>query len=341
MAFPWIYESNFEQGTNGEWNSETDTASQLDFPAYTELARFPWPNCIPYSGAYCMRAVLSGGTADAFVEEADIDIANTVNRFFRFHIWIDPDFTGTADDTINLFEARSASAEEVTFGLRIVASTDVINFGIGKVAPTTFGGQDIERGVWYCIELDATLQTGGTGTIDIYATREGETAATAVFATQVGSLTQIAVTNGRLGVQDHLATTTGTILFDDFIMDDARVYPEPRFPRQKIFTKTGHMFVGPGYIEAAALLTDEATNLMRLWDTDVADVNATQSFTIEFDLDNQTAYSGPMFFQKGCYVELSGTDPRGQVILVNNNNKPGVYGPLYYSPSGLKRLGVS
>ena len=43
MAFPWIFHANFEQGTNAEWDSETDGASptQLDFPHYTELARFP------------------------------------------------------------------------------------------------------------------------------------------------------------------------------------------------------------------------------------------------------------------------------------------------------------
>ena len=35
MAFPWIFHSNFESGNNSEWDSETDTGAQLDFPHYS------------------------------------------------------------------------------------------------------------------------------------------------------------------------------------------------------------------------------------------------------------------------------------------------------------------
>jgi hypothetical protein len=330
MSFPWVFSSEFESTitTPFGWDSEADTGSQLDVPHYSELARFPWSTCAPYTGAYCMRLQLTGGTADAYLQEGDIDIADTVNGFFKFNIWFSPDFTGTADDTFNIFEARSASAEEVTFGARIVTATDVINFGIGKVAPTTFGSSDIERNKWYTVEIDATIQTGGTGTIDIYATKEGETPATSVFAAQVGTLTQIAVTHGRLGVQDHLATTTGTILIDNFVMDDTRVYPTTdRFSQSMVLTESGHAFVGSGVVDNVSLLSGAGTDcVLSVYDTDES--NTDDASNIKLELKNTAnnelvdPAGAPFDVTRGAYVDLSGTNPRALLKIC----KAGAYG---------------
>ena len=109
-----------------------------------------------------------------------------------------------------------------------------------------------------------------------------------------------------------------------------------------VFTKTGHAFVGPGHLDIAGLLTDEANNVMRLWDTDKADTNATQGFVVELDITGTfTLFSGPIKFNRGCYVELSGTDPRGQVFLTQSSDRPGVHGPMNHSDAGIRRLGQS
>jgi len=340
VSFPWIHEANHERGDNADYDSETDTGSQLDFPHYTDLARFPWPHCAPYSGAYCMRVTLAGGTADAYVVEGDWDIAATVNRFCRFNIWFSPTFDATADDTVAIWEFLATATVETSVGFRYVATTDVINLGIGEVAPTSFGSA-IEKGVWYTVELDMQNDPGSNdGTIDMYVTKAGDPASTVVDATQVASLDQGAVTTGRLGVQDHLATTTGVILIDDVIFDDARIYPGARYPTQKTFTKSGHFFIGSGDVASAALLTDEATNKVLLYDTNTADTLSDQDFVAELELDNQTSISGPIHFEKGCYVELSGTDPRAQVTIVTNSDVPGAYGPSAYDDSGVRWHGL-
>ena len=298
----------------------------------------------PHSGAYCLRLTLSGGTADAYLVEGDIDIAANTTRYFAFDMWISPDFDATADDTVNVLECLASSTVEATFGFRYVASTDAINFGIGETAPTSFTAQNIPKGVWHTVELTVDVDNSGSddGTIDLYVTREGDPAQTVVSATQVASLDQGAVTQGFLGIQDHLATTTGTILIDNFIMDDARIYPHPRRPVSPVFTKSAHAFVGPGWIDGAALLTDEDSNVMRLWDTDNSDTNATQSFVVSFDVDNQTSVGLPMFFRRGCYVELSGTAPRGLVLITQSSDKPGVRGPKAYVSDGLlRRYGIT
>ena len=329
MAFAFTFESNFESpsSTGDGWDSETDTASQLDIASYKELSRFPWPTAAPFRGAYAMRVQLTGGTADAFVLEGDTNIAAAGTAFYRFMLWISPDFTGTADDTVNIFELQGAAAAiQAVFGLRIVAATNVINFGIGELTPTSFGTEEIERGKWYTIELDVTIDDGGSndGTIDLYVTKEGEKAAAAVHATQVASLDQIAVIQSVLGMQLHLATTTGTLLYDAFIADTARVYPiTKRFPEEILLTKSGHAFVGPGEIENVSLLSGAGTDcVLSIFDTNEADVDDATNVGVELKNTANNEIVDPAGvpvedFTRGAYVQLSGTTPRALVKVRN------------------------
>ena len=325
MAFPWIFEANFEAETDGsvEWDAaKTDTASQMDFPSYKDLARLPFRTAAPFSGAKCMRLQLTGGTADAFVLEGDINIAAAANSFFKFDIWFSDDFTGTADDTLAIFETQGTSnAIQTSFGARIVATTNVINLGIGEVAPTSFGALEITRGAWYTVELDITIDDGGSndGTIDLFVTKKGDTASLTIHAAQVASLDQIAVLHGVLGVQNHLATTTGTILIDNFVQDDARIFPKAIPHKEEILmTKSGHAFVGAGEIENVSLLSGAGTdNVLKIFDTDSADVNDASNVGVELKntANNELVDPAgvPISVRRGAFIELSGTAPRAIV----------------------------
>ncbi len=319
MAFPFIFQDSFESGATGAWTSETDTAAQLDVTHYSALARYDWPGAVPYDGAYAMRTVLSGGTADAFVKENALNIAVGGNTFFSIPIWISPDFTATADDTINIFESQdTGNVIEATFGLRVVATSGVINFGIGEVVPTSWSPLDIERGVWYIIDLDITIDSGAgnDGTIDMYITKSGSPAQETVSATQVASLDQGAITHGVLGVQNQLATTTGTILFGGLTQDDARVFPRTRrYDDTFLLTQSGHAFIGHGQIDNVTLLSGAGTdNVLKVYDTDVANTNDPASVVIELSntANNETVDPAgvPANIVRGCYVELTGTNPR-------------------------------
>lgn len=352
MAFPWIFAANFEVGalvdsTYG-WDSETDTGSQLDICHYTELARYPWPTCAPFSGAYVARVVLTGGTSDAFVKEADIDIADAGTSYFKFELWFAPNFTATSNDTFAIFELQgAASAVTVSMGGRVVASTNVINLGIGgaasAAAPSTFAAQDIQRGVWYTVELKVVIQTGGTGTVDMYLTKDGEKPATAAHAS-VATITNIVVTDGVLGIQDQLATTTGVFLLDNFVQDDGRIYPKTRYRNEPVLagvTESGHVFVGPGWIAGAAILGGTSPTMI-LYDTDRADVTAAQSYEVSLATTstNQSSLGVPIYFQRGCYVVLGGTAPIGQVLLSRTDTRAGAFGTLNYSDFGVRRLAL-
>jgi len=327
MAFPFIFEDDFEEANVAAsgWDSETDTAGQLDFAHYKTLVGLPWPTAAPFKGGYALRATLSGGTADAFLVEGDINIALAANNFFRFYVWISPNFTATADDTINLFEGVATATAEFTFGMRIVAATGVINFGIGETAPTSFTVQSIERGAWYAVELDVTLDDGASndGTIDFYLTKEGEPSSATVAAAQVGSLDQAAITDGRLGIQDHLATTTGTILFDQFVHDDLRVYPiTRRYDDTILMTKSGHAFVGRGVVDNITLMSGAGVDCVAsVFDTNTANTTDATNTVVELKntANNEVVDPAgmPVDLVRGAYVQLSGTNPRALVKLKN------------------------
>lgn len=341
MAFPWLSAENFELGSKGNFGTETDTVNQIDIIGWRALQNYPW-QVSPYSGAYCIRAVLSGGTADAYYTNTTCDFGDGVTVYFKFEVWFSPTFTGTADDTFSLFELwGAASAITGSVGARVVAATNEINIGIGSAAsaavPATFAAQAIQRGVWYTIELKFLCSTGVIGTADLYVTREGDPTQVNPQVSLTGK-TNIAVTDCVIGIQDHLATTTGVILMDGFIEDDGRVYPQPRYSYEQVITQSGHAFVGPGWIRGAAVLAGTAP-FITLFDTDVADVTSSQSYQLYFDPTlGQSSIGGGVYFQHGCYVQLAGTNPVVQVLLERDGLWSSARGPLFYSDSGLKRL---
>lgn len=343
MAFPYVFHSNFESGDNSEWDSESDTDGILDFPHYSELARFRDSNSTPFSGAYCARIVPAGGTADATLTEGDINITDTTTNYFSFPVWFGSDFDATANDTFALLELQgAASAVTVSIGARYVASTDVINIGCGAAAsaaaPTAFASWGLARNTWYTVEATVVIQTGGTGSVNVFITKEGDAAQTTADCS-VSTVTNIAVTDGVFGLQDHLATTTGTILLGGLIQDDARIYPDKRFSHNPEVRKSGHVFVGPGSIDSAALLTTGGSNVMQLYDTDTADTNQ-YAPKVELDQDRNTSFGGPMYFEKGCYVSLSGTNPRGSVNFWGIEADAGFVAPKYHSSAGMRRWGL-
>ncbi len=101
-------------------------------------------------------------------------------------------------------------------------------------------------------------------------------------------------------------------------------------------TTNGHAFVGPGFIAGAAIILG-TTGVMTLYDTDSGDTTGSQSYTNYFDSTHQTSIGGNIYFQHGCYVVMSGTNPIGQVLTLINS-WDGMLGPLYYSDAGVLRL---
>jgi len=312
MAFPWLSYVNFEDGTRGTFDSETDSGVALDFPHYSELARVPGL-AMPYRGAYCMRVSLPDVSTTSYVEEtADWDMAVGETQYWRWMLWVSPDITMADTDEFQIFSLQSTGpADEVAVVINFTTA-DGLRIGIGESAGAQF--LPLTTGVWHAVEVAVTLDTpaASDGTIDL--TLDGSA------ATQVTGLTQAAVIQGRLGVMGiDAGTTKGVVLFDEVVSDDAQIYqPAIRFPAAVLMTATGHVFVGPGVVDNASLLSGAGTDcVLSLFDTDVANINDAGNIKAELKntANNELVDPAgmPISFRRGCYAVLAGTNPRALV----------------------------
>lgn len=333
MAFPYLSMSGFESGTLDHFDAETDTESRLDFPHYSNLARTP-RLAMPFRGAYCMRVTLAndGTPADAYVQETGAwDTAATGRIFFRFAFWVSPDITMANADEFAIFQLWSG-ASTVEGGAYINFTTaNGLRIGIGETAATSF--RPLTTGVWHQLELNFLVDSGGgnDGTIDAFL--DG-----GAF-TQVTALDQGAITSGVLGVlSQDVGTTAGTLLFDEIVADDARIYPiSDRYPSEVVLHKSGHVFVGAGELTNVSLLSGAGTdNVLTVYDTDTGYELDASNAKLELKNTANNELVDPAgapipSFRRGCYVALAGTNPRAiaQICWAS-----------YYSEGGVRNHGV-
>lgn len=310
MGFPWIFEDNFESGDASAWDSESDTGGLLDFPHYATLAAIPRMG-LPFRGAYCMR-IACGDANDHTLTEGDMNIADTATASLRFYLFIAEDFAATVDDIFNIFEwQNTSSVVEACISLKITAATDVVEIQIADGTEASTGFTVITKGVWHAIEAINNTETNATGTLDLIV--DGGTLTSLTSIDSAG-----AITHGVLGTQNTLSTTTGVLLFDQFVFDDAQVYPfDERFPRTVLVTKSQHVFVGNGRLENVTLLSGDTTvdNQVKVYDTDKADTNDASNIVVEL---RNTAVKEivdpagmPVRVTRGAYVQISGTVETG------------------------------
>ena len=325
MAYPYIFHANFEAALSGEWDvSESDTGGLLDRVHYADLAPLysAAKTAMPFRGAYCMR--IDGrpfDTNDHTVGDGDIDIATGVTRYFRFYLYVSTDFSSTADDNFSIFELQQAGGtQELVLGMRVQEATDTVNLWVAVDNTPNTHGAAIQKGKWLCIELTANCDTAAANSdLIVYIN--------SVLYVQLSAAVQNAgaIGQGILGTQVTAATTTGTLLFDHFTMDDARLYPlVERFPQTVPLIKTGHVFVGPGTVDSAVILSANGT--LDLYDTDVANVNDAFSRLVELDTANYSTFEGPVSFKRGCYAVVGGTNPRCEVKLNSAGKGAMAYG---------------
>lgn len=312
MAFPFLFEDDFESGDNSVWDSEDDGEGLLDFPHYVELARIPGMG-LPYRGAYCAR-IQAGDANDHTLTAGAVNISADGTFGLRLALYLADDFAFTADDTVNLIELQASATVELAIGLRLTAATDLIEVGIGETAPSQFASSPLQRGRWYEIEADGNIDAGGGNDGDGTLYLDGHSVAT------ISSLDQGAITDALLGLMNPLATTTGTVLLDQFVADDARIgFPENRWSTDMYLTKSGHAFVGPGEIENVTLISGAGTDCtLDLYDTDVAATTGERRAHLANTANNEIVDPagmpvGPLV--NGAYVALAGTNPRALVKI--------------------------
>ena len=315
MAFAFTTEANFEDGTLGHFDTETDTESRLDFPHYSELARFPHTHtAMPWRGAYCMRVKLEndGTPADAYVQETgswDMT-AGTNELYVRFMFWLSPDTVMANSDEFKILDFWSSTNTPEAGVMVNYTTANGYRLGIGKATASSFKG--LTLGEWHCVEVFFDPAGGAGGTIDAWL--DGSS------FTQVTGLTNADITSGVVGVVGQDAgTTAGTVLIDNVVTDDARLFPPvERYQDSVLMTASGHVFVGRGEIGHAYLLSGAGTDcVLSIYDTDTGYTSDAGNLVSELKnvSNNQSVPEFPLTVHRGCYVALSGTTPRALIKL--------------------------
>lgn len=311
MSLPYIFSSSFDVGSNGEWDSETDSGTLLDFPHYRDLAALPdYP--APYRGAYCMR-IQPGDTNDHTLKEGDLNISASSTAWVRFALFISSNFAATGNDTFNIFEwQKGDNTVEACISLKIVASTDLVQIAIADGTEASSNFVDLSKGVWHVIEAKAYIHTSSSGTLDLY-----------VDGIKVKALTGLtqsaAITHGFLGTQNTASTTdTGYLLFDEFVFDDTRCGITHRWNTNRLITTSSFLFVGGGRVDNIKLIDGGGGDMTcELYDTDIYSASLTPVWrgrTVVANTDVDAA-DVPVTFSRGCLAVLTGTLPAAQFTL--------------------------
>ena len=337
MGFSWLFEENFEDGTKGLFNTETDTASILDFPHYTELAR---QGMAPYQGAYACRVRPNGGTTSGYLIESDgFDTSAAGTIFVRFNVYLGKDLVMTDTDKFTIFDLESTlnTTSEVACGL--IRSGTAINFWMSETAATTtsvltLGTTTTALGKWYQVELKALIDSGGPndGTLDGWVN--------GTPLTQITALDQAAIVNARIGAIGVDAGTSGTLLFHRVMADDARIFPEiVRFGalNYRSTALNNHVLVGPGKF-AMGFTSGGTDGVASVYDTD----GVPSELTPAVKLRNVTALEsvpGHDIFevQHGAYVVISGTTAPDVYFSIESG---GMLSEAGYVNRGLKTKSV-
>ena len=336
MAFAYLSEEGFEEGTIGHFDAQSPaTFSRAFYYYFSELAAMPGMPA-PWHGAYCFGVDLATNTTNHYIQETgswDTSSPNTI--WFRWMQWAGgPAFSMTDGDEFYTFQLwSSTNTIEVAAGIRYTTA-EGYRFGVGASCLTHSTSQLLTFPLnrWHAVELGVVTGASTVSAIDLYI--DGS------HATQITGLTINTITSGVIGIigQSPLTTTGGVVLWDDMIADDAQIYwPRERFPRTKTMTAPGHAFVGHGVIEDFTLLAGAATDcVVQLFDTDAGNVNDVSA--VKGELKNTSnsesvAWHGqPIEFTRGCYVHMTGTNPR---CVVNIGRAAG-----YWSDGKIRSFGA-
>jgi len=321
MAFPWLTENGFETGAIGHFDAfSPDPFTRSQYAHYSALAKVPGLPA-PFRGAYCFKVDLATNTTDHYLQETgswDVALAAAAMSW-RFAFFLSKNTVMANANEFAIFQLWSG-ATTVEVGCYVNYTTaNGFRLGIGEATASQFIA--LSLGEWHFIELTFTPETAGDGTANdasIAGWLDG-----GAFTT-VSTLDVAAITSGVMGVIGQDAgTTAGHVLFDDVIADDARIFPPVRrWPLHRVITQSEHVFVGPGIVDSAELISGVATdNVLTLFDTDTADVNEANCFVLRLNntANSELVPSGDLSnrqFIRGCYAQLAGTNPRAVVNIL-------------------------
>jgi hypothetical protein len=325
MTDYYPFESTWEIGDFSEWTSKVDTQPKFTVDHVFDITKTlgsTFSGVVPYRGAYVGHIDVSIGTTAAYVQQTDV-VAAAATQWWRFYFQATHNLTMATSDRFTIFALQGvANADQGVIDIANVAG--VIQLVCANTSATAIGagtrGAEFARDVWHLIEIGATIDAGGgnDGTLQFWL--DGQ---------QVGStitgLDQIAVAQARLGYMNGDAgTTAGHLLFDQIVQSAAQIGGfHNEYPQTVILTKSGFVYLGPGKVEEYILNSGGAAdNTMTIHDL------ARQPLLMTNDMFGSVLTNSHLFetryaafskkggyYNRGCYVNLTGTAPRATITF--------------------------
>ena len=310
MAYPFLIDETFDDGTRGNFDAETDGGSALDFPHYKELSRF---GLSPWRGTHALRASLSGAN-DAYIEEQTAIVGQSPISLW-FPLLVAADFTIDDGDRVNVLEVRSTdSVPEAFVAVRRTGANYELVVGDGVTVQRNYGTITRSNSRWYQIELTVNRTAG---TIDWYV--DGGQVGSQITALSIDPLTTLRV-GAPAGTS---AGDSGTLLIGGLVADDLRIFPRLRFAAETVWvTRDITAYLGNGTIDSVNFTSTGTDGVLTILDVDVFESSiATFSREPIIYLRNTEANAQvpgqnlPVSFQRGVYVQLAGTNPQAWISL--------------------------
>ena len=279
MALPLEFHETFEAGTKGNFDSESDSGNRLDFPHQMDIG----DRMMPWRGAYMCRVSLGKNSTDAYLEEG-VSWASGQNRWGRFKLFIGEDvqFGNDLDHVVILQFYSSTSTRECRLVLARIEP-------LGIVLVVEMDGESwnannahfkVPIGEWFTVEWEKDVDSsdGYLGAIlpDVCRITSREAAE--------GTITKF-----RLGAIDQDGDITGTIYFDDFMVDEDRLYDDPSAHNGALsggslfFLQSGFAFLGEGAIDHVTLI-DGGSNDCAVKIYDAFEPTALPAGSLRYDL---------------------------------------------------------
>ncbi len=320
------FNSEYETADFTEWTSTVDTQPKMTVDHYVKMVKAlgQYSGVLPYKGAYAAHIDISIGTTDAYAETTAVTALAGDTLWVRFMFQATSNLTMATSDRFTLLSVMSgAGTDEATVG--VINNAGTIQLICAETSAIAVGASsrvaEFARDVWHTVEIGLTIDSGAAnGTIQFWL--DGYQQGTTITA-----LTQAAITRMRLGATGMDAGTTAGHLFFDGVVQSVSQTPSShnRYPQTVILTKSGFVALGPGRVEAYALMPGGAAdNHLTIHDLDRQGTDF--SFTNDMigpELANDHAYGMKKFdydgmggyFNRGCYVKLTGTSPRAAIVL--------------------------
>jgi hypothetical protein len=348
--FPYLLTSGFESGATNFDTAITDTESKSSYPHYTTLAQKY--GFTPYRGAYCWLVDQStgGGTTTA-VYQTQAAFNVTATNYWSVAFAFYAKSTTMADGNRTSLVWANSTKE---FCLQLYYTTaGGLQLLLSETAATAVGSNPvvpIEENKWHWIELYGVLDPGSNdGTASLVY--DG------VLIGTVTSLDQASFTDLYVGLQDiDAGHTAGLYAFDDIYASGintsaVRIGYRSQFPTNIHVSAPAsaaygeHLFLGPGTIKGAQLLTAAAGDNIRFYDTDRAYTTGTYGEVAELDFSaGVTFLPDPIEFSRGCYCLVTPGGAAGARGLIQIDLAPecGRSKAMYYGyPDNLKRYAIT